>query len=169
MSSTPQGENWFQGADGRWYPPQNSTPPAAPPVPKKKIYQRVWFWLVLVFALAVAGCGVVLGGTAKVINKAVNESHSVEYSVAGDGTADITYATFSGGNLGESQENGSTLPWTKQLTAKGIFSSYTVSAQLQSGSSVTCTIKVDGKVVATNTSSGEFAIATCSGAGSGTP
>ena len=169
MSSTPQGEGWFEGADGRWYPPQGAAAPATPTTPKKKFYQRVWFWLLVVFALVIAGCSVVIGGAAKVIDTANKKVHQVEYSVTGDGSADVTYASLTGGGAGESQESGVLEPWTKHISAKGIFSAYSLLAQIKTGTSVTCTISVDGKVVSTNTASGEFAIATCSGSAISTP
>ena len=70
---------------------------------------------------------------------------------------------------GESQESGVLEPWTKQISAKGLFSPSSLIAQIKTGTSVTCTISVDGKVVSTNTSSGELAIATCSGSAISTP
>lgn len=38
-----------------------------------------------------------------------------------------------------------------------------LSGQSQNGTSITCRIKVDGEVISENTSTGEFAIATCEG------
>lgn len=54
-------------------------------------------------------------------------------------------------------------PWTKTLTAKGLFSIYSLGAQLNSGSTVSCSITLDGKVISTHTSTGQYANVECSG------
>ena len=128
---------------------------------KKSFYKRVWFWLVLsVFALF-AGCSAVVAGGSAAINKANNVKHTVVYTVTGNGTADITYSTFDNGNSGTAQVTGATLPWTKTITSTGIFAGYDVSGSVDTGSSVTCSITVDGKNTAQQTSTGQYASADC--------
>ena len=51
--------------------------------------------------------------------------------------------------------------WSKTITASGLFTDSTVSAQNTDSGSITCTITEDGKVLNTNTATGQFAIATC--------
>src|SRR5664280_760081 len=131
-ADTPLGPGWWQATDGKWYPPQPGFPGQV--APKKPVYKRVWFWLLVVLA-----------------------------SVTGSGTADINWDTFAYGNSGSSQDSGAALPWTKTVTGSGLFNIYSVTAQLQSGTSVTCSITVDGRQVSTHTSTGQFAIADCTG------
>jgi transposase len=64
---------------------------------------------------------------------------------------------------GSEQANGTTLPWTKTVSGKGLITIFSVDAQLQSGNTVTCTLTVDGKVVSTHTSTGQYAVVSCSG------
>jgi beta-lactam-binding protein with PASTA domain len=80
------------------------------------------------------------------------------YTVTGNGTAFvITYSTGSG----TSQDTNVRLPWTKQIPAAGSF--LYVSAQDQSGTTITCSITgPDGETLATNTATGRYAIAQCS-------
>ncbi len=155
-----QGPGWYQATDGRWYPPQ------VVEAPKKPVYKRVWFWILIVFALGIGGCATVVSTAGVAIDKAATTNHTVVYSVTGNGTADITYDSFTNGNSGTSQVNGATIPWSKTQNGSGLFNLYSLSATVASGSSVTCTITVDGKQVSTHTSSGEFASADCSGSAS---
>lgn len=77
------------------------------------------------------------------------------------GSALITYAEDSNFNL--AQENGADLPWTKDLTIpEGSFRILSLSAQNSGGGDISCSITVGGQVVDTATSSGDYAIVTCS-------
>ncbi len=174
MSDTSQGEGWWLAADGKWYPPQPAAPVAAPPPPtaaapapanpKKKIYKRVWFWLVMAVVVLFGGCIAILAGGSKAINDANNQKHSIVYSVTGSGTANITYYAFDKGNTGTSQIGDAQLPWTKAITGSGLFNSYSVIATLgSSGGTVTCTLRVDGKQVSTQTATGAYSSADCHG------
>jgi hypothetical protein len=49
----------------------------------------------------------------------------------------------------------------EDVTGSGLFNIYNVSATIATGSTVTCSITVDGKVLSTHTSTGQFASATC--------
>lgn len=95
--------------------------------------------------------------------------HTVTYDVTGNGTkaTDVTYLTFNNGSSGTSQANDAVIPFHKvipiesnSLLSTSIFS---LVAQASDGSSITCNITVDGKVISTNTSTGPYAVATCSG------
>jgi len=160
-ADTPLGPGWWQATDGKWYPPQPGFPGQV--APKKPVYKRVWFWLLVVLALVIGGCVSILSLAGVAINKAATTKHTVVYSVTGSGTADINWDTFAYGNSGSSQDSGAALPWTKTVTGSGLFNIYSVTAQLQSGTSVTCSITVDGKLVSTHSSTGQFAIADCTG------
>ena len=149
-------------ADGKFYPPQ---PQATPEKKEKKpFYKRVWFWLLVALVLLLGGCIAIVGSASKTVTDLNNAKHTVVYTVTGDGTANITYASFTNNsNVGSSQDSSATLPWTKTITASGIFSSYDVSAMVNTGTTVTCTLEVDGKVVSTNTAHGQYSSATCTG------
>jgi len=170
----PMGTGWWQASDGRWYPPQGGVPFAQPPFgqpPKKRLYQRVWFWLLIggVFVLGLGGClSVIAGGTAAIVH-AAHITHTIRYSVTGTGQAnDITYTTFQqgSGQNGEAQVTNVTLPWSKTITASGLFLSFDVNATVGGGGgSLACAITYDGRQVSTNTAKDAFASADCSYAG----
>lgn len=163
MSDTSQGEGWWIASDGKWYPPQ----PAGSGKPKKKFYTRVWFWLLVIVVLFLGGCITVITSVGVAVDKAVTANQTVVYTVTGDGTANITYDTWTNNNSGTSQVSDAAMPWTKTITATGTFSTFSVMAQLQTGTTSTCTITVNGKQVSSNTSTGQYSIATCSATGSG--
>lgn len=84
--------------------------------------------------------------------------HVVVYRIRGSAPrALITYSTPSG----QEQENGAAVPWKKAIKTHGVDTA-TISAQNQAASgTITCEITVDGKLVKRSTSSGGYAIATC--------
>ena len=186
MSDVSQGPGWWIASDGKWYAPEQAPAappaPAPPPVPtagaqapaasmpaeqpKKPVYKRVWFWLLIIVVLGVGGCTATLAAVGTAVDKAATTKHTVVYSVTGDGTADITWDTFQNGNSGTQQATGQSLPWTQTVTGTGIFNIYNVSASIVSGTTATCTITVDGKAVSTHTSTGQFANVTCDATGS---
>lgn len=96
-------------------------------------------------------------------------THSVTYDVTGDGTkaTSVTYLTFNDGSSGTSQANDTAVPFHKVVPIKGdtLFSTslFSLVAQSADGNTITCKITVDGKVISTNTSTGPYAVATCSG------
>ena len=169
----PLGPGWWQASDGRWYPPQPGAyvPNAYGQAPKKPVYKRVWFWLLVVVALGFGGCVALIAGGTAAVNHAAHVNHTIVYSVTGSGQAnDITYATLQEGNgqNGTAQVTNVNLPWTKTITASGLFTVFDVTATVGSnGGSLTCTITEDGKQIATNSASGAFASADCTAAGTG--
>lgn len=129
--------------------------------------------------LAIAG--VILGGLAIIIGfatqalygaalNAVSESissasatafdaeHKVVVEVTGDGTAtSITYSTQGGSE----QATDAALPFKKELDMKGTLFGVISATNGGNGTTVTCTVTVDGKQVSTNTATGEYGSATC--------
>ncbi len=103
------------------------------------------------------------------VDHAAHVKHTVVYSVTGTGQAsDITYATVQegAGQSGEAQVTNANLPWSKTITASGLFTAFDVSASAGAdGGTVTCTITEDGNQLATNTATGAFASADCSATG----
>lgn len=158
---SPQGPGWWQATDGLWYPPQGTI--IVQEAPKKKFYKRVWFWLLVVVVLGFSGCIAIVAGGSNAINNANQKQHTVVYTVTGNGTADVTYDSFTNNNAGSSTVNGATLPWTKTITASGLLSIYDVSVIGDSATSVTCAISVDGKQITHNSGTGQFASADCNG------
>jgi len=158
------GPGYWKATDGNWYPPQQ--PPGGPP---KKFYKRVWFWLLIVVVLGLGGCSAVLIGGGAAIDHAAHVQHTVVYSVTGTSPAStITYNTLQegSGQNGESQVSNVALPWTKTISVSGLITAFDVNASVgEGGGSVTCTITEDGRQIATNTATGAFSSASCTGAG----
>lgn len=92
-------------------------------------------------------------------------THHVVYQLGG--TADSADITVSAGSGGTSQQQGVTIPIRNNNGTDGL--RYEVgsgaflylSAQNNGDGTITCEIRVDGLVVASEQSSGEFAIVTC--------
>ncbi len=138
--------------------------PVARTKPTKKIYKRVWFWILMAVVVLFGGCIALVAGGTKAVNDANNKKHTIVYTVTGSGTANITYFAFDNGNQGTSQVSDAQLPWTKTVTGSGLFNSYSVIATVgTNGGTVACTLRVDGKQVSSHTASGEFSSADCTG------
>ena len=116
----------------------------------------------------------ITGAFASAVDEGVNgsgETRAVVYSIESDApTVSATYSTIDGGNIGQSQDTAATPPWTAEIEASdATFSSYTLTASMNpvldgsapDGTTITCRITVDGEVVAEQTSSGQYATATC--------
>jgi hypothetical protein len=124
----------------------------------------VWFWLLVVFALGIGGCVTIVATAGVAINNANTKSHTVVYRVTGSGTATITYDSVDNSHSGSAQISDVPLPWTKTITGSGLFNAYSVTATLgQNGGTATCSISIDGKPASSNSASGAFASASCTG------
>lgn len=91
-------------------------------------------------------------------------SQNVVYSVTGDGTAVINYTTVSSGSVGQQSANGEALPWSERFSIEpGL--SYVALSVVAIGDGATtkisCTITVNGKVVAEQSSTGPRAMVGC--------
>ncbi len=139
--------------------------PAGPPPRRRSRLRTIAFCLFAVGALFV-----VIGIATATSAPQVGGSAGVEirYEVTGEGvdTASITYVVDE--NMSMQQANGAVLPWSQAWNLDE--SVYTVaplqlSAQAMSDGSgtITCRILKDGELVAERTSSGPYAIASCSG------
>ena len=105
--------------------------------------------VVIVVAALIGGGSSSSGGTTK-----------VTYTVTGTAkTADMTYSN----GLSTSQENDRRVPWTKHLTVKDdSLPTYNLIAQNKGAHGrINCSITVNGKQIAHNTSTGAYAVATC--------
>lgn len=102
---------------------------------------------------------------------AANKSITLVYDIAGDSTdAAVLYSTYNDGKSGTEQATGQQLPFSKTITVKKggdfSFNSYTLSGTNgQTGTTISCKITLDGKVIAEQTSTGQFATVMCSGSG----
>lgn len=93
------------------------------------------------------------------------EGGSVVFRVTGGGGAQtINYTVADSDGAGNATVTASDLPWSKSVGIGGStsFSAYALIAQSDGGDEISCTITVNGEVVAKNTASGQSAIATCS-------
>lgn len=96
---------------------------------------------------------------------------TVLYQVESDGAAatSITYSTMDNGNIGQSQANGAPVPFATEVAVEGegqmfAMNSYSLIAQAdETATTITCRITVNGEVRAEQTSTGAFAVVTCTG------
>ncbi|WP_267595705.1 MmpS family transport accessory protein [Carbonactinospora thermoautotrophica] len=91
-------------------------------------------------------------------------ARKIVFEVTGSGVSKATSITYTvGGN--SSQANNTKLPWEKEASSTDPFLLLSLVAQSGSGGdgSISCRIKVDGKVIVENTSQGAYAVVTCSG------
>jgi len=121
--------------------------------------------LVVLIAVIIAVVAIGGGGSddeAPVL-RGSGSTNEVIYKVTGTGgatQADMTFTTSASGSI--TQENGEKLPWTKTVEFEDEpLNFFSVSAQNRGGGELTCTVTVDGEEVASNTSSGRFAIVSC--------
>jgi hypothetical protein len=153
------------------YPQQGFVvPPGYEMKKKKRFYKRVWFWLVVVPVVFII---IIIVAVSAAVNKVVNDKHTVVYSVTGTiGKADIDYYSVDGsGNSASQSVDGQTLPFSKTITVKGDLSGFNISANApiainSPSGTLTCSIRVDGKVVSTDHASGSTDVVSCFGTGS---
>lgn len=151
----PQGQPQYQQG-----PPQGWVP--QPPPKKKHTVRNVLLGLTLIGVLIIGGCVAFAGSAVNEIDKQSKEVHTVIYTVTGTSkVGSLTYNTDGVATL--EQETSAKLPWSKTLKISGLAPIYQVSVQNAIGQTgtVTCTIKVDDKIVKTATGKGEGANASC--------
>lgn len=131
--------------------------------------------MILSIVLAITYTAGLAGAVSEGIKTAAAEASveadrdvTVLYEVTGTSAASsITYSTYSDGNSGTEQANDQPLPFSKEFTIKagGTFdySSFYLLAMngMDDTGDISCKITVDGKVVAEQTSTGEYASASC--------
>lgn len=95
---------------------------------------------------------------------AAGAADTYQYQVTGTGQATVGYGTVSGSGV-TSSSGTQALPWSKTITVtnKGVFFAPTLTASSMNGGSVSCKILHNGKVVADQTASGQYATVSCSG------
>jgi hypothetical protein len=97
----------------------------------------------------------------------------VTYQVTSDAATagNVTYMTFDSTGAGQQQATDAALPFSQDIALEEgtLFSTsiFSLVAQASAESTtITCTVLHNGEVVATNTSTGAYAVVTCSGTGS---
>ncbi|GAA1019366.1 MULTISPECIES: DUF4190 domain-containing protein [Amycolatopsis] len=118
--------------------------------------------------IGLAMCIVWTVTTAKAVNEINTEANrtvTIHYEVTGTAKeASISYTTIGDGNASSNQDQPQTLPWSKDITTKGLFKGGSLSVTTGAdGGEVTCKVVVDGKEAKTAKASGNFATATCDG------
>ncbi|GAA1480342.1 hypothetical protein GCM10009624_07820 [Gordonia sinesedis] len=141
---------------------QYGQPYQQPPQKKRKIWPWVLGGVILVFILIIGGCMALVGTAANEVDKAVNSEVTVTYRVTGEGTASVTWTDQ---NFNTAQESNAQLPWEKEVKVSGLgkIASLTVTNNESDSARSTCEILVGGQVKYTQTATGPFASASCSG------
>jgi hypothetical protein len=142
---------------------------------KKKSIGSAKYLLAAFLILSFGFVAIVCGGILFLLvlptdNAATNRSsaYDVEYRVLGNSySADVTYEN-AGGNTEQKELNQSTpfnrSPWTLALPNMEAGDFVYISAQTNHrGATIGCEIRVNGAVVESATSEGDYVIATCSG------
>lgn len=88
----------------------------------------------------------------------------IEITSTGSNSAtSITYVQPENGSFEMTQETGKPLPWTKRWTdVDSLPLGWNMNAQQSGGGDLKCVVRHNGKVIAENTSSGSYAVVTCS-------
>jgi hypothetical protein len=100
-------------------------------------------------------------------------SRTVHYEVTSDGKtlSSVSYLTVNDGKSSTQQDTSATAPWSKDvpIVDEGLFTSSVFSLVAQAGADATtisCKITADGKTIQESTSTGPYAVASCSGSAS---
>ncbi|MCC8908294.1 MmpS family transport accessory protein [Curtobacterium sp. GD1] len=100
-------------------------------------------------------------------------SRTVHYEVTSDGKtlSSVSYLTVNDGKSSTQQDTSATAPWSKDvpIADEGLFTSSVFSLVAQAGADATtisCKITADGKTIQESTSTGPYAVASCSGSAS---
>lgn len=158
-----------QAAPPPGYVPAAGWVPAPPPPPKKT--HRLRNALIGLAALIVI-IVVVSNKSGTGVSGGPSGPSTVVYSITSDASSVlVTYATLNNGSIGEQQDTKAAPPWSKTVQAGASFvRSFTLTASMNAaaldgghdGTKITCKITVDGKTVAQQTSTGQYATVLCS-------
>ncbi|MFD4179975.1 MmpS family transport accessory protein [Rhodococcus sp. NPDC058514] len=157
-----------QGGQPGQFPPPGQYPPPGyyqqqPPPAKRKKWPWILGGIVLVCILAFAGCAALLGGAANEIDKELNEVVSVTYEVTSDGPTASSITYTSGDSANTAQDNGASLPWSRNVTVSGLKIVSLTAQAGESATTITCTVRQGSTVISEQTSTGQFAVVSCSG------
>jgi hypothetical protein len=173
MSDETRFPGYERASDGQWYPsgsvpkttgsaqvaaPLPGSLPDPPASRRKRSRNLIGVWLAVAVLIGIAGgrAAYVSSGTSH----ANGAKHTIVYSVTGSGTADISYDQ-TGNPLGNaSRANGVRLPWKLTITDSTL-GSYNLAVLLENGTTVACTLTIDGHVISTDNSIGPGAAISC--------
>lgn len=166
------------------YPAQSYQQPEPPK--KKPFYKRVWFIILAIIVLIIVIAGVAGGGDDKKDTASANstaaapeaqpgtesdDQSGVQPGTESDGDtmqlvlesdgAPINATWLQGGNT--AQEQGVASGWTKDIPVDGKWDAImnNVTGQLDGSGSLTCKILWNGEVITESTSTGDYAVVTC--------
>jgi hypothetical protein len=138
-------------------------PPLLTPIPADAPKRRAPRWIGWVALLVIIVIAIVVVAVQKQHQKQAR-GHAITYLITGepgDTANNISYLTAGG----EQQASSATLPWmySAQLRALRSGAAVVVEAQRSEGDagSITCEIDVDDKTAARNTSTGPYAVVSC--------
>ena len=140
-------------------PPDSGSPP--PNTNRRRFYNQIWFWLLVIVTVAAAAIAI-----AAVTEKGARVAHHVVvYRVTSDaGTARaIDYLSINSDSTGDHEQlRGVMLPWTAVIDRKGNWPLYLMDAEGTAGATtISCSITVDGRVVAQRTSTSPTLAVVC--------
>lgn len=116
------------------------------------------FWLAVALLIGIVGTWAAFKGFEGSPGNGVK--HTIVYSVTGSGMADISY-DLNGNPLGvASNANGVNLPW-KMTVTNDTLGSYNLNVLLVNGTTVACTLTIDGHLISTQNSIGPGASISC--------
>ncbi|MGY1741151.1 MULTISPECIES: MmpS family transport accessory protein [unclassified Blastococcus] len=129
---------------------------------------------VLISVVAAAGALTGCSSVTDAVDQAAGGDVDVVYTLESDAPSiSATYATADANGVGTSQENNVPAPWSKTVTAedslaRGFVLTGAMNPVLDQsapdGTTITCRITVDGEVVAEQTSTGQYAVVSCTSA-----
>ncbi|MGW4211624.1 MmpS family transport accessory protein [Lentzea sp. NPDC004789] len=136
--------------------------PLAPP-PTGRGHRRAW-WAAAAGLTAAAIAAATVFGLTDNDPAPVPTTHTVVYEITGPGgrAPEIRFGVEGTNNVEKAEAVG--LPWRKELTipaGPGLTVAQVMATNGQ-GESISCTITVDGHVVANNTAKGEYTTVSCS-------
>jgi hypothetical protein len=125
----------------------------------------------LVCLAVLAGCVAFISSAADQASEGTDPAslRTVSVQVISDGAQTANSVTFTWtdekGQLQQRQDNGPVLPWSEELALPDSWiSSVSLTAQAAAGAdSISCIIREGDEVLTENTSTGEYAVVTCSG------
>lgn len=115
--------------------------------------------ILLTTAATTSACGASTTGSGQ---QATTTTAAITYEVTGRSAGNITYTTDGAGS--QEQQQDVTLPWRKTINVPAGFAFVSLLAQNGGKGQISCKITDStGKVIKQATSSGAYAIASCSG------
>lgn len=140
---------------------------------------KIVLGIVIAFILILGGCLAVVGGVFTAVDDELNNNETTKVKKGEDASgtevvlkvtdskdAQLENVTYSDPDMNISQANKVKAPWEKRFSTDEDMSilGFTLNAQrgADGAGKITCSITVDGEVVTENSSTGPFAVVSCS-------